>query len=53
MPEQLNLAAEAVDLLVDLGAGGAGAKMATTTDNFHMCSPCTLRYISVSRRIVI
>ncbi len=33
--EQLKLAAQTVDLLADLAARGAGAKMATTTINFH------------------
>jgi hypothetical protein len=33
--KKLQAAAEVADLLQDLGAGGAGAKMTTTTCDFH------------------
>jgi hypothetical protein len=51
--KKLQAAAEVADLLQDLGAGGAGAKMAMTTCNFHGCllSIITQIYLSVKKKI--
>jgi len=37
--EQVNVPAETIGLLPNLGAGGLGAKRATTAGNFHGAPP--------------